>query len=130
MSAVVFGFEDLVLYQKARAFRKRVYKLARLLPVEERFVLSQQMRRAAVSVTNNIVEGYGRFSYKDRIHFHIQSRGSVMELADDLNICEDEGYAKAEHIANLRSDAEEVARLLNGFINHLKREAKTSTPSP
>ena len=127
----VFGFEDLVLYQKARAFRKRVYKLAGLLPAEERFALGQQMRRAAVSVTNNIAEGYGRFSYKDRIHFLVQSRGSVMELADDLNVCEDAGYAKAAHLANLRSDAKEVARLLNGFINYLKHEAKTKqSPHP
>ena len=126
----IFGFEDLVLYQKARAFRKRVYKLARLLPAEERFALSQQMRRAAVSVTNNIAEGYGRFSYKDRIHFLVQSRGSIMELADDLNVCEDAGYAKAIHLANLRSDAGEVTKLINGFINYLKYEAKTKRPTP
>ena len=53
-----------------------------------------------------------------------------MELADDLNVCEDEGYAKPEHLSDLKADAAEVARLLNGFINYLQREAKTKKEPP
>lgn len=119
-----FGFEDLEAYQKARAFRRRIYKLAKLLPSEEKFALGSQMRRAAVSLTNNLAEGYGRFTYKDRTHFTRQSRGSLMELVDDLSVCEDEEYAKKEHLDTMRIDAAEVLRLLNGYLAYLKKDRK------
>ena len=85
-------FEDLVVYQVAREFRKAMYRVARQLPDVEKFVLASQMRRAALSLTNNIAEGHGRYHYLDQIKFTLQSRGSLEELIDDLNTCEDEQY--------------------------------------
>ncbi len=58
-------FEDLEVYQLAREFRKEIYKLAKELPKEERFNLAPQMRRAALSVTNNIAEGFGRYHLQE-----------------------------------------------------------------
>src|SRR5437763_7147494 len=84
-------FEDLEVYEAAREFRKRMYRVARRLPEEEKFALANQIRRAAVSVTNNIAEGHGRFHFLEQIKFMIQSRGSLEELLDDLNVCADEG---------------------------------------
>jgi len=118
------GFEDLEVYQEARVLRRRVHKLTRLLPSEERNVLFQQMRRAALSVTNNIAEGHGSRSYLYR------SRGSVCELQDDIPACEDEGYFKKEHLDDLRAQTGTVMKLINGYIGYLDRMlAKQSRPS-
>lgn len=113
------GFEDLVVYQQARILRQRVYKLVKLLPDDERFGLVSQMRRAAVSVTNNIAEGHGSRSYRLNINYLYRSRGSVMELEDDFNACADEEYFKKEHVDSIRSQADKVAQLINGYIAHL-----------
>src|SRR5580700_11902416 len=88
-------FEDLDTYQVARGFRKAMYAVTRRLPDFEKFELASQIRRAAVSLTNNIAEGHGRFHYLDQIKFVLQSRGSLQELIDDLNVCEDEQYLSA-----------------------------------
>ena len=68
-------FEDLEVYQVAREFRKAMYRLAKRLPNEEKFGLISQIRRAAVSLTNNIAEGHGRFYFIEHIRFMLQSRG-------------------------------------------------------
>ena len=83
-------FEDLEAYKAAREFRKAMYGVSRRLPGFEKFELASQIRRAAVSLTNNIAEGHGRFHYLDQIKFMLQARGSLQELIDDLNVCEDE----------------------------------------
>jgi len=62
-------FEDLEVYQVARGFRKTMYQVAKRLPEEEKFALTNQIRRAAVSVTNNIAEGHGRFHFLEQIRF-------------------------------------------------------------
>jgi four helix bundle protein len=86
-----FRLDDLELYKIAREFRKRAYLLAKQLPRDEKYALAIQMRRAAVSVTNNIAEGHGRWHYQENIQLCRISRGSVYELIDDFNTCEDEG---------------------------------------
>ena len=62
-------FEDLAVYQLAREFRKTMYKLNRRLPSFEKFELGSQIRRAAVSLTNNIAEGHGRYHYLEQLSF-------------------------------------------------------------
>ncbi len=117
-----FGFEDLNVYKAAREFRRKMYHVAKALPGEERFALAQQMRRAAISLTNNLAEGYGRYTWQDRTHFCRQSRGSLMELVDDIDICLEEGYiAKAE---SLREQAAQVLQLMNGYIGYLQKGLK------
>src|SRR5213078_331513 len=83
-------FEDLEVYQVARKFRKAMYRVGRRLPEIEKFALASQIRRAAVSLTNNIAEGHGRFHFLEQIKFMLQARGSLEELLDDLNVCTDE----------------------------------------
>jgi four helix bundle protein len=113
-------FEDLVVYQAARGFRKAMYTVSRRLPDFERFELASQIRRAAVSLTNNIAEGHGRYHYLDQIKFCLQARGSLEELIDDLNVCEDEGYLPVAEVAALKEQAWRVHQLLNGFIRWLR----------
>jgi four helix bundle protein len=117
-------FEDLEAYKLAREFRKKMYAVSRQLPDFEKFDLGRQIRRAAVSLTNNIAEGHGRYHYLEQIKFTLQSRGSLEELIDDLNICEDESYLSSSDVATQKQDAWRVHQLLNGYIRHL-RERKT-----
>ncbi len=119
--AIGKGFEDLKLYQEARRFRQRIYKLSRLLPNDEKYNLISQMRRASLSVTNNIAEGHGSRSYRHNISYLYRSRGSINELLDDISACEDEGYFKKEHLDDLRKQAVSVAKLINGYIAYLRR---------
>jgi four helix bundle protein len=114
-------FEDLDLYKEARDFRKQIYLLIKKLPDEEKFNLASQMRRAATSLTNNIAEGNGRYHYQESIQFCRQARGSLAELIDDLNICIDEKYFPANEMQELKERAQEINKLLNGFVSYLKR---------
>ncbi len=113
-------FEDLEVYQVARGFRKTMYRVARRLPEEEKFALASQIRRAAVSVTNNIAEGNGRFHFLEQIKFMLQSRGSLEELLDDLNVCADEGYLPIQEIESVRQEGWRVHKLINGYIRFLR----------
>src|SRR5712691_1121120 len=109
-------FEDLEVYQVAREFRKAMYRVAKRLPEEEKFGLTSQVRRAAVSLTNNIAEGYGRFHFLEQIKFMLQSRGSLEELLDHVNVYEDEAYLPIQEIESLRQEGWRVHKLIDGYI--------------
>jgi len=121
-------FKDLVVWQEARELRRQLYVLAKRLPDCERFNAANQIRRAALSVTNNIAEGHGRYHYQENIQFLRQSRGSLEELMDDLTLCEDEQYAPLADLNLLTEQAIRVRRLLNAYIRYLK-ERKATPPS-
>ncbi len=114
-----FRLDDFELYKIAREFRKQVYGLIRQLPTEERFALANQMRRAAVSVSNNIAEGHGRWHYQENIQFCRTSRGSIDELIDDFNVCQDETYGDQIVVGQLKVEAYELIRRINGYIAYL-----------
>src|ERR1700758_5598386 len=113
-------FEDLEVYQAVREFRRAMYHVAKVLPPEEKFGLASQIRRAALSLTNNIAEGHGRFHFLEQIKFMLQARGSLEELLDDINVCTDENYAHAEEIEKLKSEGWRVHRLISGYIRFLR----------
>src|SRR5437764_3120076 len=113
-------FEDLEVYQVAREFRKAMYQVARRLPEIEKFGLPAQIRDAAVSLTNNIGEGRGRFHFLDQIKFMLNSRGSLEELLDDLNVCLYEKYLPSEELEILKSDGWRVHKVINGYIRFLR----------
>ena len=97
-----------------------MYAAARKLPDFEKYELGRQIRRAAVSLTNNIAEGHGRYHYLDEIKFQVQSRGSLAKLLDDLNVCQDQDYVSVAEIVELKEHAKEVQRLINGYIRFLR----------
>src|SRR3954470_11807014 len=113
-------FEDLDAYKVAREFRKAMYGISRRLPESEKFGLVSQVRRAAVSLTNNIAEGHGRFHYLDQIKFMLQARGSLQELVDDLNVADDEHSLHAEDVTKLKEKAWGALRILNGYLRWLR----------
>ena len=106
-----------------------MYAVNRKLPDFERYELASQIRRAAVSLTNNIAEGHGRFHYPDQIKFSVQARGSLDELIDDLNICEDEHYLPPLEVGALKEAAWQVRQLLNGYIRYLRSRKPGETSS-
>ena len=115
------SFEDLEVYKLAREFSRKVGKLIQKLPPVEDYNLKGQMRRAKLSVTNNIAEGYGRYHYQENIQFCRQSRGSICELIDDFNECFDNAYIGEGYRDELKGDGYHLIKVLNGYIASLKR---------
>src|SRR6266849_2838768 len=97
-----------------------MYNVSRQLPDLEKFGLASQIRRAAVSLTNNLAEGHGRYHYLDQIKFALQARGSIKELLDDLNVCADENYLPLAEIGKLKQQGWHVHRVINGYIHYLR----------
>lgn len=129
-------FEDVEAYQVAREFRRTMYGVARQLPEIEKFGLASQMRRAAVSLTNNIAEGHGRFHFPDRIKFTLQARGSLEELVNDLslqlnllhetfNVCADEQYLSMDEVSLLKQQGWRVRQLIDGYIRYLRVQTRS-----
>ena len=116
MLGAIRDFKDLDVWQMARELRSEMYKVARLLPDFEKFALATQIRRAACSVTANIAEGFGRFSYQENVQFCRQARGSLFELRDHLTTCVDQKYVDAKEGQRLDGVAQRVAQLLNGYV--------------
>ncbi len=114
-------FTSLDVWKKCRELKLKVYEqVLRLLPVEEKYNLNDQIRRAAVSITANIAEGYGRFNYQESIQYYRISRGSIYELKDHLITCMDLKYISAELFQTIEVEMEEVSKLLNGYIRYIK----------
>jgi four helix bundle protein len=116
------GLESLRVWQKARALTVLVCKeLFLMFPVEEKFALSQQLRRSVQSVPANIAEAHGRYHYQDAIRFCYIARGSLDETLSHLILALDLGYIPEDSLVACRELWREVNRLLNGYIEYLKR---------
>jgi four helix bundle protein len=113
-------FTDLKVWQLARELRKQVYQIARKLPPEEKFGLASQVQRAAISITANIAEGFGRYSYQENIQFCRTARGSAFEVRDHLIAAEDENYISASEHQSVDALAQRVIQTLNGYIRATK----------
>ncbi|MCX6579279.1 MAG: four helix bundle protein [Candidatus Aminicenantes bacterium] len=120
-----YKLEDFELYKMAREFRKKVYDLIKRLPKEEIYVLVPQMRRAALSISNNIAEGHGRWHFQESIQYCRVSRGSVEEVIDDLNVCLDEKYFDESEIIPLKEESYRLIEKINGYISYLKKQKET-----
>ncbi len=103
----MYSLEDLEVYRIAVEIRKDFSKFSKVLPVEEKFKLKDQIVRASRSVTANIAEGYGRYHFQEQIQYCRQARGSLYELKDHLSVSLEEHYltdesykTKIEHIQN------------------------------
>lgn len=116
----VFGYRRLIAYQKAKEVVKRTYKLLKKFPVEERYAMCDQLRRAAVSITSNIAEGVNRYSVKDKSHFIEVAFGSLMEVSSQFEIAEEFGYITTEDRMSMDELVKEDARLLSGLQSSYK----------
>lgn len=116
---MIDSYKDLIVWQRAMDIAKGVYKIAKLLPKDELFVLSSQMRRAAISIPSNIAEGQARNSSKEFRNFLSVAKGSAAELETQLLLCVEIGYCKEEDIVGVLSLIAEVAKMINAIQTKL-----------
>ncbi len=119
-SKKIADFTELETWKFARRLRAELYQVACSFPPDERFGLTAQVKRAAISVTANLAEGYGRYSYQENVQFCRQSRGSLYEIRDHLTTALDAGYISKEKYKELDAMATSAIRLVNGHIRATK----------
>jgi len=119
-------FEDLVAWQRARHLTREVYAITRDEAFRRDFGLTDQIRRAAVSIMSNIAEGFERESEVDRLRFYSIAKGSCVELRSQLYIALDAGYLTEANFSAIRTSAEEVARVLGGLRSTTQRSVRQS----
>ena len=112
---MINSFEDLVVWQKAMDLVVDVYRIVKLLPKEELYALSDQMRRAAVSIPSNIAEGKGRNSTKEYVNFLSIAKGSTAELRTQLMICKRLLYINDQELEQSLRISEEVGKMLTSL---------------
>jgi four helix bundle protein len=118
---VELGLGKLIAWQKALDLTVMVCKdVLPILPVEEKYALSAQLRRSAQSIPANIAEGYGRFYYQDNVRFCYIARGSLEETRSHIQLAHRLGYLTNDQLTPVIQLSEEVRRLINGYIAHLK----------
>jgi len=120
-------FTDIEAWKLARKLRIAIYSVIKKLPNEERYGLISQLRRAAISCTANIAEGYGRFHFQENIQFCRISRGSVYEIQDHLITCLDNQYIVKEEYEIILNLSENAIRALDGYIRYLKKQQSRNT---
>ncbi len=117
-------YKDFIVWQKAMDLVVEVYRLTKTLPKYETYGLSDQMRRAAVSIPSNIAEGQGRNSTSEFIRFLNIARGSHSELDTQLQICVRLGYANETNIKTALNLSKEIGKMLSSLIRKLKATAQ------
>ena len=113
----ITDFKDLVARQKAHRLAVNIYKSTESFPNSEQFGLTNQIRRAIVSVASNIAEGFGRRTKADRVHFYDMARASLHEVQAQLLIARDVQYIEDCIYAELEEKAVECHKILTGLIN-------------
>jgi len=115
-------FEDIKAWQLGREFKKEVYSITKKFPKEETYVLTPQIRRATISITANIAEGFGKYFFQETIQFCRTSRASLNEVLDHLYTALDEGYIKKEEFDRIYQQGRELEKAINGYVDFLKKQ--------
>ena len=113
-------FEDVIAWQKARIFINHVYSITKTFPQEERYGLTSQFQRAAVSVAANIAEGYKRVGKDDKLRFYNYSQGSLEECRCYIYLSNDFNYITSDEAQIMINEIEETSKVLNSYINSIK----------
>ena len=116
------GLSRLKVWMRAKDFALLIYKkVLPSLPSEEKWNLNQQLRRASLSISANIAEGYGRFYYQDNVRFCYTARGSLDEVLSHLSFAHEMSFISHELYKELASEGDEIDKMLNGYISYLKQ---------
>jgi four helix bundle protein len=119
-SRTIKSFTDLYAWKFGHKLVIQIYKLTAKFPKEELFGLTNQIRRAAVSITSNIAEGFSRNSYKDKVQFYTISLGSLTEVHNQLLIARDIEYLNENQFKSVADLSIETNKLINGLIKKTK----------
>jgi four helix bundle protein len=122
MKEMAKSYRDLIVWQKSHSLVLEVYKMTKNFPKEELFGLTSQIRRAAISIAANIVEGFARNGLKDKLRFYNISEASLNEVNYLLLLSNDLGYAETVELMN---DTEEIGRMLNKYTSTIEGKIGT-----
>ena len=114
-------FTELRVWQRSHALALDVYRITATFPEAERFGITSQVRRAAVSIASNIAEGAKRQSRREYVRFLNVAEGSLAETESLLRLSHDLGFAEDAAVGDLVNEAEEIARMLHGFRQAVER---------
>jgi four helix bundle protein len=116
----IISFTDLNAWKEGHKLVIEIYKITKKFPREEQFGLITQLRRAVVSITSNLAEGFSRHSYKEKLQFYSMALGSLTEVQNQLLISKDVGYLDKEIFEGVAGQANIVHQLLQGLIRKSK----------
>lgn len=119
--AKIEKFEDILAWQKSRELTRLIYKASRAGEFGKDFSLKDQIRRACISITSNIAEGFERGGNKEFVQFLGHSKGSCGEVRSQLYVALDEEYVAEDHWQELHDRCLEISRLLDGFMKYLQQ---------
>lgn len=111
------GYRDLIAWQKAMTLVTEIYRLTKPFPKEEMYGLTNQLRRAAISIPSNLAEGCGRNSRNELHHFTGQARGSLLEVETQLQIAANLGYLQVRDLTTALEATAELGRIINGLLD-------------
>jgi four helix bundle protein len=112
----------LKVWVRAKDFAIAIYsKVLPILLSDEKWNLNQQLRRASLSISANIAEGYGRFYYQDNVRFCYNARGSLDEVLSHLTFAYEMNFISQENYHQLATEGDEIDKMLNGYISYLKK---------
>jgi len=116
MEGKIRSFTQLQAWKDSHSLVLLIYQATKLFPREELYGLTSQLKRAAVSISSNIAEGFGRQYYKEKIQFYFLSKGSLTEVQNQLLIARDIGYLEAKDFLALANQTVKVSKILAGLI--------------
>lgn len=116
------SFTDLRVWREGHSLIIEIYKLTQNFPKEEMFGLTNQVRRAGVSITSNIAEGFSRSSYKEKSQFYSMALGSLTEVQNQLLIARDINYLNQKEFDLLKNKTINISKMLNGLIKASKNK--------
>ncbi len=114
------SFTDLNAWKEAHLLVLMVYGIVKNFPKDEQFGLVSQIKRAVVSISSNIAEGFSRQTYKDKIHFYVMSLGSLTEVQNQLLIAKDIGFLGKDDFNIIADQTVKVSKIINGLVKKSK----------
>ena len=113
-------FTDLDAWKEGHKLVLQIYKTTKRFPTDERYALADQMKRAAVSITSNIAEGFSRNSWKEKVQFYSTAMGSLTEVENQLLVSRDVGYISSKEFNEAAPQCVRVSKILGGLIKKAK----------